>query len=288
MMFKEKSFGAAPPFLQLDDSESDTERDDRPTDTNDDSIMEKIKSEMNADNSIDSSMHGVSAVSNDSTGLASNSNDNVKIKNEKKIIEDGASDISSDDDVLESCTQPKLEAGDIKLEDDKMSLSSLSSTDEKTIHPNSTIVSDTIAAKNIVPPMPTDYYYPPGANPYYQYPNGENAVYDQYNNQCMPSHGYMQPYIAGFPAIIPGNYVQSTEYPTKPDEPIASVSEPKKDPSEQIVAAVIDRVKTELKQILKKDFNKRMIENIAYKKFDAWWDEQVQNQSKQTKTTTAV
>lgn len=283
MMFKEKSFGAAPPFLQLDDSESDTERDDRPIDTNDDSIMEKIKTEMNADNSMDNSMHGISVASNDSTGITSNSGDNVKVKIEKKIIEDGASDISSDDDVLETCTPPKLEAGDIKLEDDKMSLSSLSSTDDKSAQ--KPLIVDPNLVKNITaapPPMPPDYYYPSGANPYYQYSNGENAVYDPYNSQCMQSHGYMQPYIAGFPTIIPANYVQSTEYPTKREEPVAPVPEPKKDPSEQIVAAVIERVKTELKQILRKDFNKRMIENIAYKKFDAWWDEQSQNRTKPT------
>lgn len=283
MMFKEKSFGAAPPFLQLDDSESETEKEDRPMDTNDDSIMEKIKTEMNAEHSVENSMHGTSEVaSNDSTsmGVASNSGDMVKVKTEKKIIEDGASDISSDDEVLESCTPPKPMAGDIKLEDDKMSLSSLSSTEDKSRKP---MISDPSLCKNVVPPG-SDYYYPSDTNAYYQYPNGENAVYDPYNSQCMPSHGYMQPYIAGFPALIPGGYVQSTEYPTKRDEPVAPVPEPKRDPSEQILAAVIERVKTELKQILIKDFNKRMIENIAYKKFDTWWDEQVQNKNKPTIT----
>lgn len=29
----------------------------------------------------------------------------------------------------------------------------------------------------------------------------------------------------------------------------------------------------ELKQILKKDFNKKMIENTAFKQFEVWWDE---------------
>lgn len=29
----------------------------------------------------------------------------------------------------------------------------------------------------------------------------------------------------------------------------------------------------ELKQILKKDFNKKMIENTAFKLFEVWWDE---------------
>jgi len=37
---------------------------------------------------------------------------------------------------------------------------------------------------------------------------------------------------------------------------------------------VIDRVISELKQILKRDFNKKMIENTAFKSFENWWDEQ--------------
>lgn len=277
MMFKEKSFGAAPPFLQLDDSESDAEKDDR-NDGGDNSIMEKIKTEINADNSIENSMHAASeAASNDSAAMLSHLGNNLKIKNEKKkCIEDGASDISSDDEVLESCTPPKPMAGDVKLDDDKMSLSSLSSTEEKSNRKST--IGDANIHKNIVPQM-TDYYYPHGANPYY-YPNGENAVYDPYSNQYMPPHGYIQPYtMPGFPALIPGGYVQSNEYPEKRPDPITP-AQPKKDPSEQIVAAVIERVKTELKQILKKDFNKRMIESIAYKKYDSWWDEQAQNKNK--------
>lgn len=37
---------------------------------------------------------------------------------------------------------------------------------------------------------------------------------------------------------------------------------------------MIERVKAELKQILKKDFNKKMIESTAFKSFEVWWDEQ--------------
>lgn len=37
---------------------------------------------------------------------------------------------------------------------------------------------------------------------------------------------------------------------------------------------MIDRVISELKQILKRDFNKKMIENTAFKSFENWWDEQ--------------
>lgn len=54
------------------------------------------------------------------------------------------------------------------------------------------------------------------------------------------------------------------------------------DPHEVAVKKVIDKLILELKQILKKDFNKRMIENTAFKKYEAWWDEQ--ERSKNTRT----
>lgn len=316
LMFKEKSFGAAP-FLQLDDSESETEKDERTASeganagamgATDNSILEKIKTEINADSSNDMQIAS-DAISNDSVSMKSNSLDSGKIKREKKIIEDGASDISSDDDML-ACTPPPpgtqppsipppppaTMAGDIKLEDDKMSLSSLSSTEEKSNNRKAT-ASDLDAHKNAASSMP-NYYYPTpaGMNSFYYPPNGENAMYNPYGG--MAAHGYMQPYMSGFPPIIPGNYVQSTDYPhtaaemvTK-QEPLgsdvpASSSELKKDPSERIVSAVIERVKLELKQILIKDFNKRMIESIAFKKYEAWWDEQAQSKTKSSSSSTA-
>lgn len=326
MMFKEKSFGAAPPFLQLDDSESDTEKEERTTTdaasvaavgTADNAILEKIKTEMNADNSMDNMMQiAGDAISNDSVSMKSNSVDSGKMKLKKKIIEDGASDISSDDEVL-ACTPPPLPAsgskapsipppppimaGDIKLEDDKMSLSSLSSTEEKSNN-RKAIATDMDPHKNVVPSMP-DYYYPPtgGVNPYY-YPNGENtAIYDPYSGMPTTHGSYIQPYIGGFPPIIPANYVQSTDYPSSAvatkqqqqqavssSDPIASNNEPKNDPSERTISAAIERVKMELKQILKKDFNKRMIESIAFKKYEAWWDEQAKAQNKTKSSSSAA
>lgn len=200
MMFKEKSFGAAPPFLQLDDSESETEKENGLNDATDISLIEKIKTEINTVG--ENSLHAASeATSSDSMFMTSNSGEQITIKsNKKKCIEDGASDISSDDEVLESCTPPKIAAGNIKLEDDKMSLSSLSSTEDKVNRKS--LVPDASLHKNAIPQV-ADYYYPPNTNPYY-YPTGENTTYDTYNNQYMSSHGYMQPYMPGFQTLIPG------------------------------------------------------------------------------------
>lgn len=49
------------------------------------------------------------------------------------------------------------------------------------------------------------------------------------------------------------------------------------------ITSVIERVTAELKQILKKDFNKKMIESTAFKSFELWWDEQ-SRKIRQTKT----
>ena len=38
-----------------------------------------------------------------------------------------------------------------------------------------------------------------------------------------------------------------------------------------IYSTVLDRLVEELKQILRRDFQKRMIENVAYKSFENWW-----------------
>jgi histone-lysine N-methyltransferase SETD1 len=44
------------------------------------------------------------------------------------------------------------------------------------------------------------------------------------------------------------------------------------------INGVLNRVVNELKQILKKDFNKKMVENTAFKLFDVWWDERKKNE----------
>ncbi|KAG8238891.1 hypothetical protein J437_LFUL015176 [Ladona fulva] len=68
------------------------------------------------------------------------------------------------------------------------------------------------------------------------------------------------PYVyAGFHPRLP----QSASQPYEADDPQAPT-----------ISGVVDRVISELKQILKRDFNKKMIENTAFKSFETWWDEQ--------------
>lgn len=271
MMFKEKSFGAAPPFLQLD-SDSDGEKEEKTNDENS-TIKSNIESQTNEIN-LDIVKKEIETGRNSpDDGEIEDDVENIDIKKENTLIEDGASDISSDDDLFLKAAASPERPRSVKLEDDKMSLSSLSSTDDKTA----------ILSKDLAPTT-SDYLYPPGTQPYY-YSNGTSATYDTYQQSYLSQASqYMPPYVSGFP-IIPGSYVPSNDY-TRRTESKASV--PAKDPTEAIIATVIERVTEELKQILKKDFNKRMIENIAYKKFESWWDEQqkAKHRSATTITTT--
>lgn len=278
MMFKEKSFGAAP-FLHLDDSESDGERDEKPST----GIAEAMSlAAVKEEPMVDSMENSTASMGDVRPSAVDVDVGKVKIKkeNNKSCIEDGASDISSDDELLLKVASPgrTTNSGSIKLEDDKMSLSSLSSTDDKNSLQPQPPLPATIHVEEL--PPPPDYMYPQGTNPYY-YSNGTaSSTYDPYKPPYMSQSSYMQPFVAGFSALIPGGYVPS-EYPSRrSSESKSSLTQPKQDPNELLVSSVIERVTNELKQILKKDFNKRMIESIAYKKFEAWWDEQQRNKTK--------
>lgn len=45
-------------------------------------------------------------------------------------------------------------------------------------------------------------------------------------------------------------------------------------PHAPTINAVVQQITQELKQILKRDFNKKMVENTAFTKFETWWEEQ--------------
>lgn len=48
----------------------------------------------------------------------------------------------------------------------------------------------------------------------------------------------------------------------------------KDDPHMPTIQSVLQQITQELKQILKKDFNKKMVENTAFKRFETWWEEE--------------
>ncbi|XP_053617378.1 histone-lysine N-methyltransferase SETD1 isoform X2 [Plodia interpunctella] len=164
------------------------------------------------------------------------------------------SDISSSEDELLTGEQPRRASDLDNLHDDQMSLSSLS--------PNDTKIEEQVPAE--------PYYYPPLAaapqQPYYQpIPAWPPTAY--------PPPGYGAPemlaYSAGFPPLLPHHVVA----PHLTAAPVPMDNE-HDNPYYSTINRVIERVTAELKLILKKDFNKKMIENTAFKSFEVWWDEQ--------------
>ncbi|XP_058062335.1 histone-lysine N-methyltransferase SETD1 [Anopheles bellator] len=147
------------------------------------------------------------------------------------------------------------------------------------------------------PPIDTgagsfSYLYPTA--PYYSYAqHSSSTMIGASSGTSGYHHGYPAPVFPGaplFPGTPYGNMYYSagknTAYPS--DDPYApecgsamagtSTMErargTKRNRHEIVIDSVIERVVAELKQILKKDFNKKMIENTAFKKYEAWWDEE--------------
>ncbi|KAH8241705.1 hypothetical protein KR032_001365 [Drosophila birchii] len=238
LIFKGKTFGNAPPFLQMDSSDSETDKGKRvkSMDINSDSN--------NSENKIKSSHKSVMA----------------------EQVQHGASDISSDDEILLKKNRSKIgHTTQNDTNDDNMSLSSLSSHEDAT--------QDILASEGGTP-ISSSYIYQNTSNrhPYYYQASG----YGHYPSTLPPDSGltsqylsnaaYMQPvYLAGVTAFSLDPYDKAFNYQyTISDQNDEMTSKLKQ---------VINYIVEELKQILKRDVNKRMIEVIAFKNYEAWWDE---------------
>lgn len=240
MMFKGKSLGAAPPFLQLDSEDEESDK----------AIVQENQNNQTSEKPTDDHKNGetrpcggtspktTKAAKEKLDAKSNNSNNNNKnIKRERKSIKaEGASDISSSDDELLAKISPEGSLADTKLEEE-MSLSSLSSTNSKTEEMKQ--VEPTLTSTNPYYPGAPGYIYA-STNAPYPYNAPYNYGYNPY--QFMGAYGAQ--YMAGF--SVP-NYSQQ-----KPQED--------GDPYEKTIGQVLERMAEELKHILKKDFNKRMIE----------------------------
>uniref|UniRef100_A0A1A9W877 [histone H3]-lysine(4) N-trimethyltransferase n=1 Tax=Glossina brevipalpis TaxID=37001 RepID=A0A1A9W877_9MUSC len=272
LMLKGKSFGNAPPFLQMDSSDSDTEKPSR-------KIIEEEDGEVNSDSSV-------------CKILQKNKIDEKCSKERLDAGHHGTSDISSSDDeiLLKKESYSPILPGHLRKDEDRMSLSSLSShegnqAEAEKEHPKGT--------NSELTELTATYVYPPQAitNPYY-YP----GAYTMYSGQDLsgtaqyfPNPAYMQSsYLPGIGGGLPGfgtstgcndpygdayKFYRSDGYKNYFNE---STDISHQDPYKRYIEEVVKRVSDELKQILKRDFNKKMIENTAYKSFEAWWDEQLQ------------
>ncbi|BFF88926.1 histone-lysine N-methyltransferase SETD1 [Drosophila madeirensis] len=243
LIFKGKTFGNAPPFLQMDSSDSETDR-------------AKPEGAVEA---------------NETRSLSDSNNSDNKKNSDKKISEvqqaHGTSDISSDDDLIVKKKRLKRSLTQCEKDDDNMSLSSLSSHEE-----SQHALPNAVDRANKKPISP--YIYPNSSNqhPYYyqpsdygHYPSGipANPVL---TSRYFSNPAYMQPaYLSGVGAFNLDPYAQTYGYQCPPSD--------QNDEIKENVKKVINYIVEELKQILKRDVNKRMIEITAFKNFESWWDE---------------
>lgn len=303
LMFKDKTFGAAS-FLQLSDGEEEEKKEDAETTEESKDVPAEVEVNVKEEKASTPEPEVVDTLPVSAPTLVKKE---VKLEPPK---EEGASDISSSEDEIlakESPPAAKPFMEDIiKRDNDQMSLSSLSSTDGKIIDDSKAPPLPNDPQPNVPPPPETDpfaYVYPPGIGPamgyppappgtdpsyYYSQPYSQSS-YQQYQSGYYQQN-YIHPYVPGFPGGgYPYHFPTSHSYysPSKKDsysdERHRSYPTPgrerererkKQNRYEEAIAAVIERVTAELKQILKKDFNKKMIENTAYKKYEAWWDEE--------------
>ncbi|XP_042232871.1 histone-lysine N-methyltransferase SETD1-like isoform X2 [Homarus americanus] len=244
-----------------------------------------------------------------------------KLKKKKVKKKDKVSD-KSKDIKSEVKTEPMLEENQVNgIDDDRMSLSSLSSTEDPILHQDVPIP----PAGTTVPPPGTPFSAPPPGYSHYGPPPGYQsyltpgypppAIPQEATYPWQPPPGYPANFVAGYPGYNPGymalppGYSTITQpppgttltgqspyppyfgpgYPQPQDGDSTHKSGEYHDPT---INAVLDTVIEELKNILKRDFNKRMIEATAFKTFEAWWDEQerkfkAQAEAKETNLETA-
>lgn len=179
---------------------------------------------------------------------------NRKTKRSFQKVDPEASDISSSEDELlakgsySPLTAPK------GMNDAEMSLSSLSSSEPLKEEILST--TDAKLLENI-----SSSVHPVAFSSY-------NAAY-YYQNSF---HQFQQPSSWMTAGSYDASYNQLKKHPKAESD----------NPYEDAVKKVIDKLIVELKVILKKDVNKRMIENTAFKKYEAWWEDQERNKNTQS------
>ncbi|XP_067616102.1 LOW QUALITY PROTEIN: histone-lysine N-methyltransferase SETD1 [Eurosta solidaginis] len=246
LMFKRKSLGNAPPFLQIDSSESDAGEEDNLDDGT-----------RNSD---------------------TNKKDKASSTKFKIYDQCDASDISSSDDgILKKELSPtppirSFQSGERPTEKQVEKNVFLNISDNFTNH---------ITTRNF-PHCSYTNKRSDNSKPSLAYPT--NFYNDTTLSYCFPNPAYMySSYMPGFSGMAYGpsynkdfgghiqqlstdKYYINSNYNCNQNNPL-----------KKQIEAVLGRVSAELKQILKRDFNKKMIENTAYKCFESWWDDQIQN-----------
>ncbi|XP_030747354.1 histone-lysine N-methyltransferase SETD1 [Sitophilus oryzae] len=222
------------------------------------------------------------------------------------------SDISSSEDELitgEKNYSP-IDKRDFKNEfkfdkdDDRMSMSSLSSTEGTKIEevkpqpPPQPPIQPPLPSSSLayppIPGIPSGVY--PGYSSYSGYPSqatsyaysapppGPHLAYTpdwrsfSYGSTQHPStYPYTNPYYPPFhPAVASAAPYGFPYQPVPGATPISNTTTTlgRKDPHAPTINGVVEQITQELKNILKRDFNKKMVEMTAFKKFETWWEDE--------------
>ncbi|KAH8397726.1 hypothetical protein KR215_011511, partial [Drosophila sulfurigaster] len=270
LIFKGKTFGNAPPFLQMDSSDSETDK------TKVEEQIEAVESQQCDSNS-------------------SLTNTKKIFEKNVMVLQNGASDISSDDDILIKKdivvvkTLIHKSEGNVDNNDDNMSLSSLSShedttkklTEEPTNQQNTKVMLAVGYTETNSNQNNCSYYHHSAYGGYGHYPTASGLTGKYFSNTAayMQSSSYLPGVVSTADAFHLDPYVQTYGY-THPDQ---------NDEFKQNVKKVTNFIVEELKQILKRDVNKRMIEMTAFKNFESWWDDKTEKaRSKLLPTTTGA
>ncbi|RWS29179.1 histone-lysine N-methyltransferase SETD1-like protein [Leptotrombidium deliense] len=97
-------------------------------------------------------------------------------------------------------------------------------------------------------------------HPYFRLPFTSPGMFANFTFSAFPT---FQPTLESSCSEISGKSQQSVEFEHK-------ANEARREP---LTKAVLDAVVSELKEIIKKDIFKKMIESTAFKSFETWWDE---------------
>ncbi|XP_033216334.1 histone-lysine N-methyltransferase SETD1 isoform X2 [Belonocnema kinseyi] len=272
MLLKDKAGGMAPPFLQFG---SDSE-DDRKSLAEEELLSippspflsaeiykachEKMMEKNKERRKVRENNINPFPVDEDLGSLISSSEDEALLGSYSPAVDD------NDEDLPKESQQPPLD-------DDRMSLSPLSSGDEK--------IEEVIAHS-----QPVNQLYPgagyPGALTHPHYPHLANDMYNWPRPAQYP-YPYGAPYLPNnyqapnnsFQGGMHSNAQGASYYPSLQSrlQAMTNLNSYKDNPQGPTINGVLNKVVNELKQILKKDFNKKMIENTAFKLFEDWWDE---------------
>ncbi|XP_031847043.1 SET domain containing 1 [Nomia melanderi] len=275
MLLKDKAGGMAPPFLQFG---SDSE-DEKKSISADNEMLSEPPSPFLSHETYKSCFEKMRERNKERWKIHEN---NI---NQFSVDEELGSVISSSEDeaLLGSYSPapdeiepepPKEPPPPPPPDDDRMSLSPLSSGDEKIEE----VIAQTEPANQLYPGAGYPghlTHYP--TNDMYHWPRPAQYPYP-YGTTYLQSH--CQPNTTPFSGAV-GNHQGANYYPSFQSRlhAMANHNITKDNPQGPTINGVLNRVINELKQILKRDFNKKMIENTAFKLFEVWWDEKKSEKS---------